>query len=683
MKQKKKSEKVQEKARGIGMSIRAQLMLGFLIPILFIIGIGWISYTRASEGLIANYETSSFNALVMTMNSFDESMQTVATITMELSQDKTVNAYALGGYDSDTSKQEQAKTTIRNNMNVKQTSSKMIEAIHIIPVEGDDVLTTQKQDSGSVTSFLDEMKSSEDGNLLQDGYLHWNSSHTFLDQKIATGDYLFYCSQSFNSGLARGIVVTDISRKAVEDLLDRLDFGTGSYVSFLTAEGNEVSTDATFSARELGILEGDTAEGYMEYAGQTYFYMTVDSSVTGGKMVALVPKAYITKSSEDIRNITFGMVVAACVTAILLSMFMISGISENIKRSVKRLDAVSQGNLAEQDGKVRPARNEFGKLHRALNNTVKRMRELIQTVSDMKDEVLDSGARVMDSGEQLNEMIENVSTQMEEINGIIAHQNEEIFDCNQQMEELSVQIKNVSGSILSTITEVTGSHEMIAEGMETVEGMANQSRQTAEATKEVQEHVTRLAEKLSEITGFVSDIQDIASQTNLLSLNASIEAARAGEQGRGFSVVAEEIRKLADSSGETAVEIQKIIEEVAEYSKNAIRKVEEAEVISDGQMESAKHTIAAFEQMNHLMESLIGSMEQVSEEVEDMNRGRKGALKAIHSIGESSENTVRATEEVNRFLEKQMEASESLKQETEKMKENMKQLEGAIETFQL
>lgn len=666
-----------------GISIRMQLIIGFLIPIVFIVFIGLISYRRASEGLIANYEQSSLTALEMTMNSLDESMKTISSITMELAQDQTVLSYALGGFKSDTSKRNQAKGTIKNNLTVKQTASAMMEGIHIIPVADNDVITTQKSE-GDISSFMDELADSEDAGMVSDGFVHWGSEHPFIDAKMATENYILYCSRSFNSGSLRGLVVIDVSRDAIANLLAQLDFGEGSYVSFVTADGKEISTAADFSVKNLEGIDWDKQEDYMEYNGQTYFYMTVESSVTGGRILALVPRSYITKSSDDIRNITVGMVVAACVVAVLLSMFIITGISGNIRKSIVRLDQVSQGDFTGQSGrKDKPAQNEFGKLHGALNNTVIRMRELIQTVSDMKDAVLVSGDMVMDSGIQLSTMIENVNIQMEEINSIIARQNEEISDCNNQMENLSVQIKSVSGSILSTITEVTDSRKMIDEGMETVEEMVHQSEQTADATKEVQAHVVKLADKLTQITDFVNDIQEIASQTNLLSLNASIEAARAGEHGRGFSVVAEEIRKLADNSGATAMEIQKIIEEVTVYSQNVMEKVKEAESISGGQMESAKHTITAFDQMNGLMAELVGSMQKISKDVEELNQGRRGALKSIHSIGESSEHTVKAADEVNRYLENQMESAESLKTETVKMQENMRHLEEAIQTFKL
>lgn len=667
----------------IGIPIRVQLIIGFVIPIIFCIVIGVVSYSKASEGLIENYESSSKTAVQMTMKSIDEAMNTIQSIVMEMGNDKDVSKYTLGVYINSGAEGDTAKKNLRDKISIKEVSTDMIDSIHLVPVMDVTVLTSHTLDWDlDMPSFVDEMLESEDQYLFADKRVHWYTSHPFLDTKMGLDTYFMFCSKVISSGSLKGVLIIDVSTETLMTLLSELNLGEGSIVSYSTVEGAELNTDPEFKLADVEGIDWEAGSGYTKYKGDTYFYITAVSEINGAKLVTLVPRSYITQSSDSIRNITVPLVIAACVVAVLLAAVIILIIGGNISKSVKDLNRVSEGDLT-GGGKGKVAHNEFGKLQKALNNTIVKMRGLLGTVSEMKDAVLVSGDKVQDSGIELTTMTESVSAQIEEIDSIIATQNEAITDCNTQMEELSVQIKSVSDSIFNTIEEATGSRKVLDEGMTTVEEMVNQSEQTADATKEAQEHVVKLADKLGMISKFVSDIQEIASQTNLLSLNASIEAARAGEQGRGFSVVAEEIRKLADSSAKTAVEIDKIIEEITKYSQNALKKVGEAGTISSSQMESAKKTIAAFDQISNLMEELVNSMQGISKDVDTMNEGRHGALKAIRDIGESSEQTVQATGEVTRFLEKQIESAETLKTETVKMQENMKQLEGAIETFKL
>lgn len=136
------------------MSIRIQLILGFLIPILFVIAVGMISYQKVAAGWTKNYEASSRTALEMTMTSFDEEMQMVVSAVSELSQDATITSYSLGGYDSDSVKKANAVKSIRNLINVKETAGTMIDGIEIIPVAGDDVVTSRRLSAVSIESFI-------------------------------------------------------------------------------------------------------------------------------------------------------------------------------------------------------------------------------------------------------------------------------------------------------------------------------------------------------------------------------------------------------------------------------------------------------------------------------------------------------------------------------------------------
>lgn len=674
------------------MSIRIQLILGFLIPILFVIAVGMISYQKAASGLTKNYEASSRTALEMTMTSFDEEMQMVVSAVSELSQDATIMSYSLGGYDSDSVKKANAVKSIRNLINVKETAGTMIDGIEIIPVAGDDVVTSRRLSAASIESFIEGMTDSEDASLLSDSFVHWGTTHPYIDEQmgITSDEYVLYSSKLITSGGSKAVVVMDISRQAVEELLGKLDLGEGAQVSFITAEGVEVNGGSDISVvntdfyQEVKDSGEESSYRYVNYDGKKYYFMICKSTVTDGYISVLVPQAVITQSSRDIGNMTVAMVIAACVIAMLIGTIVIRNITSNIKKSMVRLERVSEGELLEVSN-TSAMRNgaEFGKLHGAISNTVNRIRELVLAVKHMIESVTESGEQVSRSSQNVSQLVTEVGTQVEEIRSNIEKEDTEIASCNHQMEELSVQIKAVSESILGTISQIEDSKQMIATGVGAMQDMTKQSRDTSQATGEVQRQVTRLDEKMGDIATFVESIQEIAEETNLLSLNASIEAARAGENGKGFSVVAEEIRKLADSSAKTAQSIQAIIEEIEEYSKVSMEQVAEAERIVSLQEESVANTSDTFWAIQQFMEELTQDMTAVTQEVERMNEERKAALSSVRAIGEFSENTVRSANEVSSSLEQQMASAGTLEEEAKHLEENMGELQQAVAGFKL
>ena len=265
---------------------------------------------------------------------------------------------------------------------------------------------------------------------------HWGSSHLFVDEQmgISSDSYILHCSQYFASGNKRGVVIVDVSSESVAGLLRGLDFGEGSYASFITAQGRSIGSSGEI---DVEALDGAENGSYIEVDGVSYFYMSAESEATGGKLVVLVPRAYITAGTRDIRNLSILLITAACFAAVIVGVTITAGISQNIQTSVKRLDRVAEGELTETESDGRKVRNEFGRLYGAIGNTVHKMRELIQTVARTKDGVLQSGTRVMESSGALNGMIENVSGQMQEIDGIVGRQNSQILNCNERMEQLT------------------------------------------------------------------------------------------------------------------------------------------------------------------------------------------------------------------------------------------------------
>lgn len=688
---KKHKKCVQTGKKRFGFSIRFQLIVGFLIPVLFIVVVGSISYLKASEGLTENYKQSSMNALHMTMNAMDESMTTIQSNVMELCQDSTVMSYTLGGFHSDSAKETTARTSITNLLSVKETASDMISSIHIIPEERIEFITTKKMAATGTASFMSGLKTSEDAGMLADSYVQWHTRHSYVDEQldIDPKDYAFSCSRRITSGDLQGLVIIDVSTKSVQNLLNQLDFGEGSQVSYIADDGKEISTGDSVAMSDTDFYEQGKTQAengyasYIDYEGASYYFMMYPSQVAGGYICALVPEHVITENSDDIRDITVILVLIACVVALVISSVTIRSIGVNIQRSVKRLDRVAQGELVEDAARAGSSRTEFGRLHMAICTTVHRMRGLVETVKDMIGQVQSAGSKVSDSSSSVGAAVQSMGVRIQEIHRNIGREDEEIAACSQQMEELSGKINSVSISVEEIVNRIGDSQAVVSDGMDAVKNMTLQSNDTLVVTNEVQQHMAQLENKIQDISDFVEKIQSVAEETNLLSLNASIEAARAGENGRGFSVVAEEIRGLAGNSANLATSIQKVIEEICLDSERTLDKARSAETIVSQQVERVQNTAEIFRRIDTYMGELEKQIKTVTDSVEEMNQERYAALSSIKMIGELSLGTVRSANEVNDSLQEQITCVEELAQEAARLKDDMGELERAVASFKL
>ena len=190
-----------------------------------------------------------------------------------------------------------------------------------------------------------------------------------------------------------------------------------------------------------------------------------------------------------------------------------------------------------------------------------------------------------------------------------------------------------------------------------------------------------LQDRINVIDTIVGAIDDIAGQTTLLSLNASIEAARAGEAGRGFSVVAGEIRKLADQSMVSAGEIRTIIQEVTAQTQMAGDSVGVAYTSVENQKKAVEQMTKSFYQMDEQACTLMSQVQEILEYIQSMEIARRTTEEAIESISTVAEETAASSVDVYKTTENQSVEAVTLQRASEQMREWAVKLQQAIEKF--
>jgi methyl-accepting chemotaxis protein len=224
----------------------------------------------------------------------------------------------------------------------------------------------------------------------------------------------------------------------------------------------------------------------------------------------------------------------------------------------------------------------------------------------------------------------------------------------------SVRINNIAEMIECISEDMTASKKLGEEAitaMEVVRSTIHYQENKMDENKQISEQmrnaVTELMSKSEEIGKILQVIKGVAEQTNLLALNAAIEAARAGEHGRGFAVVSDEIRKLAEQSGESSKQITEIINDVQSGIENTVLQIKKSEDLSFEQESALNKTVDAIGDISEKVESIVTKVVAVSDATGTLTDDAKEAEDMISTIASISEETAAGTQETSAAVEEQ------------------------------
>lgn len=441
------------------------------------------------------------------------------------------------------------------------------------------------------------------------------------------------------------------------------------------------AADEVWNAVQSGELFEDTD---LMINGQNYFACYLPLEDANGDIIGMVFAGQPSVEIESYINSVISRFAIAVIIMLLIvaviGFFEANDIAQSVLKAEQALLQLADGNLNTNiHNRVLRRGDEIGDMGRAVAGLGSRLKEIVGRLQATSAELFQAGNGLESMAASSSNATDEISRAVEDISKGAVSQAEEIESASMEISSMGEMI----GEIVNNVGSLTkASDNMSAAGDASAKTMVNLSEsndRTSEAITSIGEQIRLTDESIKRISEATELITSIASQTNLLSLNASIESARAGEAGRGFAVVATEIQKLAVQSNDAAVEIQQIIDTLLTESAKTMKSMHEAEALMKEQQEKLDETKSKFVEVNDGINVSRKGTEQIRVSADSCNSARATVMDVISNLSAiseenaaSSQETTASMQELNATINMLANEAGKLKQISEELNENMK-----------
>lgn len=671
-------------------SIRAKLILSFLMPVMFIIILGVAAYSSASNAMISTFTNSTIDLINSTGKYYGLIMENLEAKAAQLTTDNDIRQYYSGVYQWDLLQDDKVHKRIMNTVTNMAIADPHIENITVFASYGKPITSYNSFSMQDVYAAFSETEESAYIGDAKDNI--WAGYHPFIDKQleIDTTKYAISFTKSLlNMYTERiGYIQMDISMNSITDSLSNLNLPDNSIAAFISPNGREIIAGENdrkniFSNQsyyeDAVSAEDKNGTVLVTFHNEEHLFVYSKIGTTGAVVCALIPYSELADKIASIRWLTVIIVLITAVLAGIIGIAVATGIGRVIRNILSSLFQVAGGDLTVMVQTNR--KDEFLVLSDSINHMIINMKNLIRKAAAVGNTVINSSQNVSQNTQLLLEASTDISTAIDEIQRGILQQAMDAELCLHQTDELANQIKLVHENSLEIEKITKNTKSIVTDGIGVVDQLNNSAMANIQVTNETIRNIEELETESKAITEIIAVINSIAKQTNLLSLNASIEAARAGDAGRGFSVVADEVRVLSVKSACAANEIETLIYKIMKKTRGTVEAVKQTETVSKMTAEELRNVVQLFNNINVHVDDLAIKMSNIAEEISGIDRAKDGTLSAIGNITAIAKDTSVATQEVDATAQQQLEAVNKLNEAAQSLQHDASDLEQTICLF--
>lgn len=447
------------------------------------------------------------------------------------------------------------------------------------------------------------------------------------------------------------------------------------------SDKSQLNVDANSNVQS--VLKSGKAIDYMDakYMGFT----TVVPHMKDGKIAGAVS---ITVGIQDLQSIvTIILKRIAFLFALILVVMLVIGLLAStklvkpIKKMVSALETISEGDFT-ASFKVE-SKDELGRLATAMNRTLDVLREMIGSIKNTAVDLDNVSQTLSSSSEEVAASSVEVAQSIGQVADGVSKQSENLADSVNLLESFAYTFDSIKESVLKVSEEsdkIKGAADI---GSVKIEALVRSVDDVRQGFSYVIDKLSLLNNSVGKITEITEVINNVAGQTNLLALNAAIEAARAGEVGRGFSVVAEEIRKLAEQVSESSKGIMELVSTITQEAKGVTDTAGSVSGKMEEQMSTVKDTVSSFKDILMEVQLIAPQINNVNDSIQVAVSAKAEVVKRVESVAAVSEEISASTEEISASAEEQTAATEEFTATAQSLADMSKNLTVKIEKFKI